>query len=38
MRAAAIQTETVVGDVDANLAGCECLADEAAREGATARG
>ena len=34
MRMAAIQTETIVGDIDANLAGCERLANEAAREGA----
>ena len=34
MRVAAIQTETIPADVDANLAGCERLADQAAREGA----
>lgn len=34
MRVAAIQMKTVVGDVDANLAACERLADAAAREGA----
>jgi predicted amidohydrolase len=34
MRIAAIQTETIVGDIDANLAGCERLANQAAREGA----
>ena len=34
MRVAAIQTETIVGDVDANLEGCERLANQAAREGA----
>src|SRR5215208_3667506 len=33
-RVAAIQLETVLGDVDANLAACERLADAAAREGA----
>ena len=38
MRAAAIQTEAIVGDADANLAGSERLADETAREVATARG
>ncbi|ORA65114.1 carbon-nitrogen hydrolase family protein [Mycolicibacterium elephantis] len=32
--AAAIQLEAVVGDVDANLAACERLADEAGRAGA----
>jgi predicted amidohydrolase len=34
MRVAAIQLETVIGDVDANLAACQRLADEAAHEGA----
>jgi predicted amidohydrolase len=34
LRVAAVQTETIVGDIAANLAGCERLADEAAREGA----
>jgi predicted amidohydrolase len=34
MRVAAVQLESVVGDVDANLAACERLADAAAREGA----
>lgn len=34
MRVAAVQTETIPADVDANLAGCERLADQAAREGA----
>jgi predicted amidohydrolase len=34
MRVAAIQTETIPADVDANLASCERLADQAAREGA----
>jgi predicted amidohydrolase len=34
MRVAAIQTETIPADVDANLAGCERLADQAACEGA----
>ncbi|HKQ54159.1 MAG TPA: carbon-nitrogen hydrolase family protein [Pyrinomonadaceae bacterium] len=34
MRVAAIQLQTVIGDIDANLEACERLADEAAREGA----
>jgi predicted amidohydrolase len=34
VRVAAIQLEAVIGDVEANLAACERLADEAAREGA----
>jgi predicted amidohydrolase len=34
MRVAAIQLQTVIGDVDANLAACEKLADRAAVEGA----
>ena len=34
MRVAAIQLQTVVGDIDANLAACERLADAAAAEGA----
>ena len=34
MRAAAIQLEAVVGDVDANLAACERLGDEAGAQGA----
>jgi predicted amidohydrolase len=34
LRVAAVQTETIVGDIAANLAGCERLADEAARDGA----
>jgi predicted amidohydrolase len=34
MRVAAIQLQTVIGDVDANLAACEKLADAAAVEGA----
>lgn len=34
MRVAAIQLQSVVGDVDANLAACEQLADRAADEGA----
>jgi predicted amidohydrolase len=34
VRAAAVQLRPVVADVDANLAACERLADEAAREGA----
>jgi predicted amidohydrolase len=34
MRVAAIQLETVIGDVEANLAACQRLADAAAREGA----
>src|SRR5436190_10611615 len=34
MHVAAIQLETVIGDVDANLAACERLADTAAHEGA----
>lgn len=34
MRAAAVQLEPVIGDVAANLAACERLADAAAREGA----
>ena len=34
MRVAAIQLQTVVGDVDANLAACEKLADIAAKDGA----
>lgn len=34
MRAAAVQTATILADVDANLAECERLADEAARDGA----
>ena len=34
MRVAAVQLEAVVGDVAANLAACERLADAAAREGA----
>ena len=34
MRVAAIQLETVIGDVDANLAACQRLADTAAHEGA----
>jgi predicted amidohydrolase len=34
MRVAAIQTETIPADVDANLAGCERLVDQAACEGA----
>src|ERR671916_1259886 len=34
MRVAAVQLETVIGDIEANLAACERLAGEAAREGA----
>jgi predicted amidohydrolase len=34
MRVAAIQLETVIGDVEANLAACQRLADTAAQEGA----
>ena len=34
MRVAAIQLQTVIGDIDANLAACEQLADVAAKEGA----
>ncbi len=34
MRVAAIQLDTVIGDIDANLAACENLADIAAAEGA----
>ncbi len=34
MRVAAIQLQTVIGDIDANLAACEQLADMAAKEGA----
>ena len=34
MRVAAVQLQTVVGDVDANLAACEKLADIAANDGA----
>ncbi len=34
MRAAAIQLQTVIGDIDANLEACEKLAEMAAREGA----
>ncbi|MES2886012.1 MAG: carbon-nitrogen hydrolase family protein [Pseudomonadota bacterium] len=34
MRIAAIQTETIVGNVEANLSGCEKLVNQAAREGA----
>ncbi len=34
MRVAAIQLQTVIGDIDANLAACEKLADIAAGEGA----
>lgn len=34
MRVAAIQLQTVIGDIDANLAACEKLADTAARQGA----
>jgi predicted amidohydrolase len=34
MRVAAIQLQTVIGDIDANLAACEQLADMAAHEGA----
>jgi predicted amidohydrolase len=34
MRVAALQLETVIGDIDANLAACERLADAAAVEGA----
>jgi predicted amidohydrolase len=34
MRVAAIQLETVIGDVEANLAACQRLADAAALEGA----
>ena len=34
MRVAAVQLETVVGDIDANLAACERLADAAAARGA----
>jgi predicted amidohydrolase len=34
MRVAAIQLQTVIGDVDANLAACEKLADIAANDGA----
>ncbi len=34
MRVAAIQLQTVIGDIDANLAACEQLADKAANEGA----
>lgn len=34
MRVAAVQLESVIGDVGANMAACERLADEAAREGA----
>jgi predicted amidohydrolase len=34
VRVAAIQTATILGDVDANLAACERQVDQAAREGA----
>jgi predicted amidohydrolase len=34
MRVAAIQLETVIADVEANLSACQRLAEEAAREGA----
>jgi predicted amidohydrolase len=34
MRVAALQLQTVIGDIDANLAACEQLADMAAHEGA----
>jgi predicted amidohydrolase len=34
MRVAAIQLESVIGDVEANLAACQRLADTAAHEGA----
>ncbi|HTA05214.1 MAG TPA: carbon-nitrogen hydrolase family protein, partial [Solirubrobacteraceae bacterium] len=34
MKVAAIQLEPVIGDVDANLASCERLADEAGTAGA----
>ena len=34
MSVAAIQLEAAIGDVDANLAACQRLADTAAREGA----
>src|ERR687883_803716 len=34
MRVAAVQLETVIGDVEANLAACQRLADAAASEGA----
>ena len=34
MRVAAIQLQTIIGDIDANLAACEKLANIAAREGA----
>ncbi|RHW26054.1 carbon-nitrogen hydrolase family protein [Nocardioides immobilis] len=34
MRVAAVQTATILADVDANLAGCERQASEAAQEGA----
>jgi predicted amidohydrolase len=34
MRVAALQLQTVIGDIDANLAACEKLADAAAGEGA----
>lgn len=34
MRVAAVQLEPVIGDIDANLAACEALADRAAAEGA----
>ncbi len=36
MRVAAVQLEAQIADVDANLAACELLADEAGREGAEA--
>jgi len=36
MRVAAVQLEAQIADVDANLAACERLADEAGREGAEA--
>lgn len=34
MRVAAIQLETVIGDIEANLSACQRLADAAAHEGA----
>jgi len=34
MRVAAVQLQPVIGDIDANLAACEGLADRAAAEGA----
>ncbi len=34
MRVAAVQLQTVIGDIDANLAACEKLAEMAAKEGA----